>query len=51
MQLYTRLVATMDSENFLGCLKSLHQASADKTSIEFPFKEVAGLYFTKKIGF
>ncbi|XP_050213233.1 uncharacterized protein LOC126664741 [Mercurialis annua] len=40
--LYTRLVATVDSENFMERLKSLQQASANKTSIEFPFKEASG---------
>ncbi|KAF2296736.1 hypothetical protein GH714_001534 [Hevea brasiliensis] len=40
--LYTRLVATVDSENFLARLKSLQQASANKTIIEFPFKEATG---------
>ncbi|XP_043810201.1 uncharacterized protein LOC110603031 isoform X2 [Manihot esculenta] len=40
--LYTRLVATVDSENFLARLKSLQQASANKTMIEFPFKEATG---------
>ncbi|XP_002513794.2 uncharacterized protein LOC8274107 [Ricinus communis] len=40
--LYTRLVATVDSENFMERLKSLQQASANKTSIEFPFKEPSG---------
>ncbi|KAJ9146318.1 hypothetical protein P3X46_028599 [Hevea brasiliensis] len=40
--LYSRLVATVDSENFLVRLKSLQQASANKTMIEFPFKEATG---------
>lgn len=34
----------MDSENFLARLKSLQQASANKTMIEFPFKEATGFY-------
>ncbi|WCJ44629.1 hypothetical protein M5689_025287 [Euphorbia peplus] len=37
--LYSRLVATVDSENFLARLKALQQASANKTCIDFPFKE------------
>ncbi|KAJ6352766.1 hypothetical protein OIU76_001894 [Salix suchowensis] len=37
--LYSRLVATVDSENFLTKIKSLQQASADETGIQFPFKE------------
>ncbi|KAJ6730463.1 hypothetical protein OIU85_021275 [Salix viminalis] len=41
-QLYSRLVATVDSENFLTGLKSLQQASVNETGIQFPFKEATG---------
>uniref|UniRef100_A0A2P2JB37 Uncharacterized protein MANES_02G162100 n=1 Tax=Rhizophora mucronata TaxID=61149 RepID=A0A2P2JB37_RHIMU len=40
--LYARLVATVDSEDFLTRLKSFQQASVNGTSIEFPFKEATG---------
>ncbi|CAK7346994.1 unnamed protein product [Dovyalis caffra] len=40
--LYSRLVATVDSENFLTKLNSLQQASVNETSIQFPFKEATG---------
>ncbi|KAF5450737.1 hypothetical protein F2P56_031064 [Juglans regia] len=40
--LYARLVATVDSEQFLSRLKSLQQASINGTSSEFPFKETSG---------
>lgn len=36
--LYARLVATVDSEEFLGRIKSLQQASGDETCNQFPFK-------------
>ncbi|GLT47097.1 hypothetical protein SLA2020_208160 [Shorea laevis] len=38
-ELYARLVATVDSTDFLIRLKSLHEA---KTKLEFPFKEATG---------
>ncbi|KAJ7006657.1 hypothetical protein NC653_005879 [Populus alba x Populus x berolinensis] len=41
--LYSHLVATVDSENFLTQLKSLQQASINETGIQFPFKEATGL--------
>lgn len=37
--LYSRLVATVDSEQFLTRLKSLQQASGNGTGYEFPFRE------------
>lgn len=40
--LHSRLLATVDSENFLTRLKSLQQAAVDDTSIGFPFKEAQG---------
>lgn len=40
--LYARLITTVDSENFVSQLKSLHQASADGATVEFPFKEATG---------
>nr|DAD24554.1 TPA_asm: hypothetical protein HUJ06_026018 [Nelumbo nucifera] len=40
--LYTRLIATVDSKDFLTQLESLHQESRDATSNIFPFKEVTG---------
>ncbi|KAG6784177.1 hypothetical protein POTOM_009863 [Populus tomentosa] len=40
--LYSHLVATVDSENFLTKLKSLQQASINETGIQFPFKEATG---------
>ena len=43
MQLYARLVAAVDSENFLGRIKALQQASADGTCNQFPFKVATGL--------
>jgi hypothetical protein len=43
LQLYSRLVATVDSENFLTKIKSLQQASVNETGIQFPFKEATGL--------
>ena len=47
LQLYARLVATVDSEHFLARLKSLQQASVNGISYEFPFKEATGflVYF------
>ncbi|KAG6650248.1 uncharacterized protein LOC122314380 [Carya illinoinensis] len=39
--LYARLVATVDSEQFLTRLSSLQQASVNGTSNEFPFKEAS----------
>ncbi|KAF5442505.1 hypothetical protein F2P56_035153 [Juglans regia] len=39
--LYARLVATVDSEQFLTRLNSLQQASVNGTSNEFPFKEAS----------
>lgn len=43
LQLYARLVATVDSEHFLARLKSLQQASVNGISYEFPFKEATGI--------
>lgn len=43
LQLYARLITTVDSKNFVSQLKSLHQASADGTIVEFPFKEATGV--------
>ncbi|XP_059631840.1 uncharacterized protein LOC132274548 [Cornus florida] len=40
--LYARLVATVDSENFLTQLKSLSLESVDGTGCKFPFKDVSG---------
>ncbi|KDP32788.1 hypothetical protein JCGZ_12080 [Jatropha curcas] len=40
--LHARLVATVDSEDFLARLKSLQLASANISGIEFPFKEATG---------
>ncbi|KAL9449820.1 hypothetical protein AB3S75_011699 [Citrus x aurantiifolia] len=40
--LHARLVATVDSEEFLTQLKSLHDKSVDGTGIMFPFKEATG---------
>ncbi|EXB38418.1 hypothetical protein L484_022318 [Morus notabilis] len=40
--LYARLVATVDSENFLARIKSLQQASAKGTGNQFPFKVATG---------
>ncbi|KAJ4850930.1 hypothetical protein Tsubulata_018999 [Turnera subulata] len=40
--LHARLVATVDSEDFLARLKSLQQAAVDENSIRFPFKEATG---------
>ncbi|KAL9357492.1 hypothetical protein Peur_050745 [Populus x canadensis] len=40
--LYSRLVGTVDSENFLTKIKSLQQASVNETGIQFPFKEATG---------
>ncbi|KAJ8773390.1 hypothetical protein K2173_028567 [Erythroxylum novogranatense] len=40
--LYARLVATVDSENFLARLKSMQQTSVGGTNIEFPFKVATG---------
>ncbi|KAK9270231.1 hypothetical protein L1049_025808 [Liquidambar formosana] len=40
--LYARLVTTVDSDKFLTKVKSLHEASADGASYQFPFKEATG---------
>ncbi|KAJ7959125.1 Elongation factor 4 [Quillaja saponaria] len=40
---YIRLVATVNSEEYLTQLKSQQQATSDGTEIQFPFKEATGL--------
>lgn len=40
--LSARLVATVDSEEFLTQLKSLHDQSVDGSGVMFPFKEATG---------
>ncbi|XP_031281296.1 uncharacterized protein LOC116139779 [Pistacia vera] len=42
--LYARLVATVDSEEFLSRLKKFRQESINGTGIEFPFKEATDDY-------
>ncbi|KAK9096029.1 hypothetical protein Sjap_021526 [Stephania japonica] len=40
--LYTRLVAAVDSANFMSQLESLRQSTADECYNSFPFKKVTG---------
>lgn len=42
MQLYARLVATVDSKDFLARIKSFHQATLDGNGNMFPFREATG---------